>query len=82
MSIVPVVFSYTKKLGRGKRVRKVKCEKVVYAMLDACSNGTFIKESTLDDLGIEGTCTRTSVKTLTGFKVDYKTEIAHPYLLV
>ena len=67
MSIVPVVFSYTKKIERGK---KIKCEKVLYALLDACSNGTFIKESVLDDLGIKGTSARTSVKTMTGIKTE------------
>ena len=37
-----------------------------YVMLDNCSQGTFVKEETIEVLGITGAETRVTVKTLYG----------------
>ena len=37
-----------------------------YAMLDNCSQGTFLKEEIIETLGITGAETRVTVKTLNG----------------
>ena len=37
-----------------------------YAMLDNCSQGTFVKEEIIEALGIAGAETRVTVKTLNG----------------
>ena len=40
-----------------------------YAMLDNCSQGSFIKDEITEDLGISGTKLKISLKTLTGEKL-------------
>ena len=37
-----------------------------YSMLDNCSQGTFVKEETIEVIGITGVETRVTVKTLNG----------------
>ena len=56
MSIVPVWLSHP---DVKKRIK-------VYAMLDSCSQGTFVTEHVLNLLGVEGVPSKIVVKTLTG----------------
>ena len=56
MCIVPVSIKYK---NNGKQVTR-------YAMLDNCSQGSFVHEAVLKQLGVKGTKTTLSLKTLHG----------------
>ena len=46
-----------------------------YAMLDNCSQGTFVTEDLLERLGVDGSSTQISMRTLTGEKVVKTTSV-------
>ena len=56
MCVVPVRIQY----------EKSNKEIISFAMLDACSQGTFSTNKLMKDLGIEGTRTSINIKTLIG----------------
>ena len=50
-------------------LRSAESEVLTYAMLDACSTGSFVLEDIVSSLGVEGTDTQLVVKTVNGSKL-------------
>ena len=59
------------------KIRSSNSGKVVatYAMLDNCSQGTFVTEDLLERLGVDGSSTQISMRTMTGEKVVKTTSV-------
>jgi len=51
------------------RLRSAEREVLTYALLDACSTGSFVLEDIISSLGVKGTDTQLMVKTVNGTKL-------------